>query len=525
MSNNKQHDASLERAGGMFPPLVKIEGDDLLMELLHLQTLRAVVPLGWALPPHAYAGEVIKRADRLLNAYYGADPAQCWTGGGSTAYVYSQGRQSWLAVMPDPNSVARAFSATIKAHVRTIVRFDAGADQSSQAEVLAGGLLALGLVLPVLGLAEVQSWRDSFEGLAEAQVSTGIWSVWPEPRRDCSDWFVTLGTDCYHLMRGDPITLGSDATEEALTELKRAVDTVSILNGGGGPAGIRVDVADALRPLSRLRVLPSDGSTPLLTPEEALCRVAGGFPGSELAHWASVRSPSLVEHAVEISGVSLSLRRLLFLNGCPRRPREVVEDLVRAARTAELDAYSAEVVDSGRGDKVLRLERAENKAGSASLAEALLEIASDDCSECVAWCEAFELAPLSRGRWRGRLCLENGRWCLWLRTSRHAMLETGLPPGNIAWELHSAGKLVEQLFLGGSVLVADDTARVEVRPADGTECEDIRTAAAWMVTDWLTYSFPDGDGDGDLLRYLDRRRQAIVAAADSDNNSNNDKEA
>ena len=527
MSNNKQHDASLERAGGVFPPLVKIEGDDLPKELLHLPTLRAVVPLGWALPPHAYAGEVIKRADRLLNAYYGADPAQCWTGGGSTAYVYSQGRQSWLAVMPDPNSVARAFSTTIKGHVRTIVRFDAGADQSSQAEVLAGGLLALGLVLPGLGLAEVQSWRDSFEGLAEAQVSTGIWSVWPEPRRDCSDWFVTLGTDCYHLMRGDPITLGSDATADALTELKRAVDTVSILNGGGGPAGIRVDVADALRPLSRLRVLPSDGSTPLLTPEEALCRVAGGFPGSELAHWASVRSPSLVEHAVETSGVSLSLRRLLFLNGCPRRPRAVVEDLVRAARTAELDAYSAEVVASDCGDKVLRLERAENKAGSASLAEALLEIASDDCSECVAWCEAFELVPLSRGCWRGKLCLEDGRWCLRIRTSRHAMLETGLPPGDIARELRSAGKLVERLFLGGSMLVADAMAGVEVRPAAGTEYEDIRTAAAWVVTDWLTYSFPDGASDGDLLRYLDRRRQAIVAAAaDSDNNnSNNDKEA
>ena len=212
----------------------------------------------------------------------------------------------------------------------------------------------------------------------------------------------------------------------------------------------------------------------------------------------------------------------------PPRATRAPARSVRAARTAELDAYSAEIVDSGRGDKVLRLERAENKAGSASLAEALLEIASDDCSECVAWCEAFELAPLSRGRWRGRLCLENGRWCLWLRTSRHAMLETGLPPGDIAWELHSAGKLVEQLFLGGSVLVADDMARVEVRPADGTECEDIRTAAAWMVTDWLTYSFPDGASAGDLPRYLDKRRQAIVAAAadsDNNNNSNNDKEA
>ena len=522
MSNNKQHDASLERAGGVFPPLVKIEGADLPMELLHLPTLRAVVPLGWALPPHAYAGEVIRRADLLLNSYYGADPAQCWTGGGSTAYVYSQGGQSWLVIMPDPNSVARAFSTTLKARVRTLVRFDPGADQSSQAEVLVADLLALGLVMPDQ-IDELMRWRSSLADDGDLCVSAGIWSVWPVLRRSGRDWYVTLGTDCYQLMRGDPATLRSDAAEAALLELGRAVSAVSVLDGGG-PAGIRVDAPDALRPLVRLRVLPGDGSTPLLTPEEALCRVASGFPGSDLARWASARNPSMVEHAVGFSGVSLSLRRLLCLNGGPRSPREVVEDLVRAARTAELDAYSAEIVDSGRGDKVLRLERAENKAGSASLAEALLALVADDCSECVAWCEAFELVPLSRGCWHGRLCPEDGRWCLWLRTSRRAMLETGLPPGDIARELRSAGKLVEQLFLGGSVLVADDMARVEVRPADGTECEDIRTAAAWMVTDWLTYSFPDGDGDGDLLRYLDRRRQAIVDAAE-DNNNDNNKEA
>ena len=522
MSNNNQHDASLERAGGVFPPLVKIEGDDLPMELLHLPTLRAVVPLGWALPPHAYAGEVINRADRLLNAYYGADPAQCWTSGGSTAYVYSQGNQSWLVILPDPNSVARAFSTALKAHVKTLVRFDVGADQSSQAEVLTADLLALGLGTSGW-LDELMIWQNSLAGDGNLCVSSGIWSVWPVPRRNGHGWYVTLGTDCYQLMRGDPSTLRSDATEEALMELSRAVSAVSILSGGG-PAGISVDVSDVLRPLVRLRVLPRDGSTPLLTPEEALCRVANGFPGSELATWASVRSPSLVERAVESSSVSLSLRRLLFLNGGPRRPRAVVEDLVRAARTAELDAYSAEIVDSGRGDKVLRLECAENKAGSASLAEALLALVADDCSECVSWCEAFELAPLSRGCWHGKLCPEDGRWCLRLRTSRHALLETGLPPGDIARELRSAGKLVEELYGGGSVLVTDAMAGVEVRPAAGAECEDIRTVSAWMVTDWLTYSFPDGDSDGDLLRYLDRRRQAIVDAADN-NNDDNDKEA
>ena len=190
-----------------------------------------------------------------------------------------------------------------------------------------------------------------------------------------------------------------------------------------------------------------------------------------------------------------------------------------------MTGYSAEIVASDRGDKVLRLERDENKAGSASLAEALLQMASDGCSECVAWREAFGLVPLSRGCGRGKLYPEDGRWCLGLRTSRHAMLETGLPPGDIARELRSAGKLVEQIFLGGSMLVTDAMARVEVRPAAGTECEDIRTVAAWTVTDWLTYRFPDGDSDGDLIRYLDRRRQAIVDAADIDNNSNNDKEA
>lgn len=518
MNNDNQHDARLERAGGMFPPLIKIEDDNLPMELLRLPTLRAVVPLGWALPPHAYAGEVINRADRLLNAYYGADPAQCWTSGGSTAYVYSQGLQSWLVIMPDPNSVARAFSTTLKAHVQTLVRFDVGADQSSQAEVLAADLLALGLVMSGR-LDEPMLWQNSLANAGNLCVSSGIWSVWPVPRRDGHDWYVTLGTDCYQLMRGDPSTLRSDATEEALMELSRAVSAVSILSGGG-PAGISVDASDVLRPLVRLRVLPRDGSTPLLTPEEALCRVANGFPGSELAHWASVRSPSLVEHAVETGSVSLSLRRLLFPNGGTRRPRAVVEDLVRVTRSVGMTGYSAEVVASDRGNKVLRLERDDNKASSASLAAALLEIASDDCNECVAWRETFELVPLSRGCWCGTLCPEDGRWCLELRTSRHAMLETGLPPGDIARELRSAGKLVEQLFLEGSMLVTDATARVEVRPAAGTECEDIRTVAAWTVTDWLTYSFPEGDGDGDLLRYLDRRRQSIVDAADSNDADN-----
>lgn len=75
------------------------------------------------------------------------------------------------------------------------------------------------------------------------------------------------------------------------------------------------------------------------------------------------------------------------------------------------------------------------------------------------------------------------------------------------------------------MLGTDAMAKVEVRPAAGTEYEDIRTAAAWTVTDWLTYSFPDGEGDGDLLRYLDRRRQSIVDAADNNNNNNNNKES
>ena len=501
---------------GERPPMVRIEGGAVPTPLFHLPTLRAVVPLDWVLPAHASAGEVIKRADRLLNAYYGADPEQCWTGGGSMAGVYCQGGPSWLVVMPDPNSVARAFSTTLKAHVKTLARFDVGADQSSQAEVLTADLLALGLGTSGW-LDALMIWQNSLAGDGNLCVSSGIWSVWPVPRRNGHGWYVTLGTDCYQLMRGDPATLRSDATEEALMELSRAVSAVSILSGGG-PAGISVDAPDALRPLVRLRVLPRDGSTPLLTPEEALCRVANGFPGSELATWASVRSPSLVEHAVESSHVSLSLRRLLFLNGGPRRPREVVEDLVRAARTAELDAYSAEIVDSGRGDKVLRLERAENKAGSASLAEALLEIASDDCSECIAWCEAFELVPLSRGCWRGKLCPEDGRWCLELRTSRHAMLETGLPPDNIARELRSVGKLVEELYGGASMLLGDVMANVEIRPADRNAHEDIRTAAAWTVTAWLTYSFPDGDGE--LPRYLDRLRQSII----DDTEDNDDKE-
>ena len=525
MSSDNPHNGRIERVDGTYPPLVKIEGDCLPMNLLRMPTLRAVVPLSWALPPHAYADEVVNRADRLLNAYYAADPDEYWTGGSSEAYVFFRWNRAWLLIVPETNSDSMAFATAVSSPVSYLAFLGGWEDRCVQAETLARGLLALGFTASGPGLFEARRWQDSLAEAGKLEVAQSIWSVGLMPQRDEPLWCITLRTDCYRLMRGDPKAAGFDVTDAALAELKRAVYVVSTLSGGG-PAGIRVEVADVPKPMLVLRVLPIGGSVDpasLLTPEEALCRVANGFPGSELATWASVRSPSLVERAVETSGVSLSLRRLLFLNGGPRRPREVVEDLIRAARTAELDAYSAEVVDSGRGDKVLRLERVENKAGSASLAEALLEIASDGCSECVAWCEAFELVPLSRGCWHGRLCPEDGRWCLWLRTSRHAMLETGLPPGDIARELRSAGKLVEALYGGGSTLVADAMAGVEVRPAAGTEYEDIRTAAAWMVTDWLTYSFPDGDDDGDLLRYLDRRRQSIVDAAD--NNNNNDKEA
>lgn len=526
MSNDNPHDAHLERAGSMFPPLVKLEGDCLPMDLLQMPTLRAVVPLSWALPPHAYADEIVNRADRLLNAYYDADPDEYWTGGSSEAYVFCRWNRAWLLIVPETNRDSMAFATGVSSPVSYLAFLGGWEDRCVQAETLARGLLALGFTVSSPVLFEARRWQDSLAEAGKLEVAQSIWSVGLAPQRDEPRWCITLRTDCYRLMRGDPMAAGSDVTDAALAELKRAVYAVSTLSGGG-PAGIRVEVADVPKPMLVLRVLPSGvsvDSASLLTPEEALCRVANAFPGSELATWASVWSPSLVECVVESSRVSLPLRRLLFLNGGSRNPREVVEDLVRAARTAELDAYSAEIVDSGRGDKLLRLERTENKAGSASLAEALLALAADDCSECVAWCEAFELVPLSRGCWRGRLCPEDGRWCLRLRTSRHAMLETGLPPGDIARELRAAGKLVAELYGGGSMLVPDAMARVEVRPAAGAECEDIRTAAAWMVTDWLTYSFPDGDSDGDLLRYLDRRRQAIVDAADNNNDDDDNKE-
>ena len=520
MSNDNPHDARIERVDGTYPPLVKIEGDTLPMDLFRMPTLRAVVPVTWALPPHAYADEVVNRADRLLNAYYAADPDEYWTGGSSEAYVFCRWNRAWLLVMPESNSDSMALDTGIAAPVLHLAHLGGWEDRCAQAETLARGLLALGIAPAVYSIDDACPWRNSHAEPGKLKVDTSVWSVGLTPQRDEPRWCITLRTDCYRLMRGDPMAAGSDVTDATLAELKRAVYAVSTLSGGG-PAGIRVEVADVPKPMLVLRVLPSGVSVDpasLLTPEEALCRVANGFPGSALAHWASVRSPSLVEHAVETSGVSLSLRRLLFLNGGPRSPREVVEDLARAARTTELDAYSAEVVASDCGDKVLRLERAENKAGSASLAEALLEIASDDCSECVAWCEAFELVPLSRGCWRGKLCPEDGRWCLRLRTSRHAMLETGLPPDNIARELRSVGKLVEELYGGASMLLGDVMANVEIRPADRNAHEDIRTAAAWTVTAWLTYSFPDGDGE--LPRYLDRLRQSII----DDTEDNDDKE-
>ena len=51
MSNDNPHDARIERVDGTYPPLVKLEGDGLPMDLLQMPMLRAVVPLGWALPP------------------------------------------------------------------------------------------------------------------------------------------------------------------------------------------------------------------------------------------------------------------------------------------------------------------------------------------------------------------------------------------------------------------------------------------------------------------------------------------
>ena len=510
-------DGKLEIIGGACP-LVRVEGDNVPSDLFRIPALRAVVPLGWALPPHAYAGEVNNRAERLLSVYYhDADPDEYWTRGGSVARIYRQGNQSWLVVVPEPNSGDPVLEASAM-HLAYLGEWE------DRSDTLAKSLLTLGLSSsPYLATDEALTWRHSQPEAGKLEVDTGIWSVGLARQMEDPVWCVTLYTDCFRLMRGDPMAAGSDVASAALAELKRVVDVVSVL-GGGGHAGFRVTAENARRPIVDLEATPGgllDCSSSLLTPEEALCQVASRFPGSELAHWASVRAPTMMEHVVESSSVSLRLRQLLFLNGGSRSTVEVVKDLFSAVKSARLSSYTAEVIVGDDGDRFLRLERKQGEDESASLAEALLELASDDCRECVDWREERGMPPLSSGSWSGTLCLDEGRWRLVLRTDRRAMLDTGLSPRYITRELDAAGALVESLYGGSSMLVDRPGNRVTIRPADSPDTTDISTAAAWTVVDWLSSSEP-GSSD-ELLTYLSWREREIRNHTETSGGS--DKEA
>ena len=174
MSNDNPHDARIERVDGTYPPLVKIEGDTLPMDLFRMLTLRAVVPLTWALPPHAYADEVVNRADRLLNAYYAADPDEYWTGGSSEAYVFCRWNHVWLLIVPETNSDTRALDMWIASPMIHLAHLGGLEDRCAQAETLARGLLALGIAPAVYSIDDACPWRNSHAETGKLKMDTRV---------------------------------------------------------------------------------------------------------------------------------------------------------------------------------------------------------------------------------------------------------------------------------------------------------------------------------------------------------------
>ena len=124
MSSEELHNAQLE-TDGTKPPLVRVEGVSVPRALSRIQTLRAVVPLTWALPPHVYADEVVNLADRLLTAYYAADPDEYWTKGSSDAYVCYQGSRFWLFVTPESKEMRTAIYGLSKQVLKSRVAYGA----------------------------------------------------------------------------------------------------------------------------------------------------------------------------------------------------------------------------------------------------------------------------------------------------------------------------------------------------------------------------------------------------------------
>ena len=276
-------DANLETVGGACP-LVRVEGDSVPKSLLSLPSLRAVVPLEWALPADADVDKVADRATRLMQAYEAADrDTPYWTAGGAVAGLFCAGDGVWLAVVPDIGGDPNPFVPEMSWRWSNQVWLGEGmADE--QAEALVCWLLAVGLsqhdYAPIAWRQHLADDRQDSRG-DTVRVSPGTWSIelaqTPGMRLGAA-----LSTDCFRLFRGDPSAEKVDIPL-VLDELGRAVAAVSALCGAQAGVLVKCDPY-GLMPL-RIRVLPKAPRSGLLTPEEAVRRITREFPGSRLSKW------------------------------------------------------------------------------------------------------------------------------------------------------------------------------------------------------------------------------------------------
>ena len=277
-------DGNLETVGGACP-LVRVEGDSIPKSLLSLPALRAVVPLDWALPADADVDEVLDRATRLMQAYEAADRNTLyWTTWGAVAGLFCAGDRIWLAVVPDIGGDPNPFVPEMSWCWSSQAWLGDGMADDEQSEALACWLLAVGLSrddhVPM-------AWRQQLEDDCQdscgdtVRVSQGIWSVEFAQTADSRSG-ASLSTDCFRLFRGDPYA-ETASIPFVLDELGRAVAAVSALCGA--PAGVRVRHGEQRRLPLLIQVLPKSSGSGLLTPEEAVRRIAREFPGSRLTKW------------------------------------------------------------------------------------------------------------------------------------------------------------------------------------------------------------------------------------------------
>ena len=276
-------DGNLETVGGACP-LVRVEGDSVPKSLLSLPSLRAVVPLEWALPADADVDKVADRATRLMQAYEAADrDTPYWTAGGAVAGLFCAGDGVWLAVVPDIGGDPNPFVPEMSWRWSNQVWLGEGmADE--QAEALVCWLLAVGLsqhdYAPI-------AWRQHLVDAClnrcadTVRVSPGTWSI-ELAQTQGMRLGASLSTDCFRLFRGDPSAEKVDIPL-VLDELGRAVAAVSALCGAQAGVLVKCDPY-GLMPL-RIRVLPKAPRSGLLTPDGAVKRIAREFPGSRLTKW------------------------------------------------------------------------------------------------------------------------------------------------------------------------------------------------------------------------------------------------